>query len=59
MERSDDKTLHSGERIQKVENSHAGFAGYVWAISESTEKKLRVEKISGNVWTVPQQSFDR
>ena len=37
------KTLHSGERIQKVRDSHAGFAGYVWTEGKSARKKVRIK----------------
>ena len=38
------KNFHSGERIQKVADSSAGFTGYVWTEAESAKKKLRIQK---------------
>ena len=38
------KNFHSGERIQKVADSYAGFTGYVWTEAESAKKKLRTHK---------------
>ena len=39
------KNFHSsGEQIQKVADSCAGFTGYVWAEAVSGKKKLRVQK---------------
>ena len=46
------KKFHSGERIQKVADSSAGFTGYVWTEAESGRKeKVADSKISGYVWT--------
>ena len=33
------RVLHSGERIQKVADSHAGFTGYVWTEALPGKKK--------------------
>ena len=33
------KNFHSGERIQKVADSYAGFTGYVWTQTKSAKKK--------------------
>ena len=33
-------------------NSHE-FMGYVWTEGESEKKKLRIQKVSGYVWTGP------
>ena len=38
------KNFRSGERIQKVAGSYAGYTGYVWTEAESSKKKLRVQK---------------
>ena len=38
------KNFHSGERIQKVVDSYAGFTGYVWTEAVPGKKKLRIEK---------------
>ena len=44
--------FHSGERIQKVADSSAGFTGCVWTEAESARKeKVADSKISGHVWT--------
>ena len=36
--------FHSGERIQKVADSSAGFTGYVWKEAVSGKRKLRIQK---------------
>ena len=33
------KNFHSGERIQKVADSYAGFTGYVWTKAKTGKKK--------------------
>ena len=38
------KNFHSGERIQKVVDSYAGFTGYVRTEAVPGKKKLRIEK---------------
>ena len=38
------KYFHSGEWIQKVADSHAGFTGHVWTEAVSGKKKLRIQK---------------
>ena len=38
------KNFHSGEQIQKVADSYAGFTGYVWTEPASGKKKLRIRK---------------
>ena len=38
------KNFYSGEQIQKVEDSYAGFTGYVWTEPASEKKKLRIQK---------------
>ena len=38
------KNFHSGERIQNVADSYAGFSGYVWTEAMSGKKKLRIQK---------------
>ena len=38
------KNFHSGERIQKVADSHAGFTGYVWTEAVSGKILLRIKK---------------
>ena len=40
------QNFHSGERIQKVADSYAGFTGYVWTEALSGKEKLRVKKYS-------------
>ena len=50
------KNFHSGVRIQKVEDSYAGFTGSVWTVAVSRRKKLADSKISGYVWTGPNLS---
>ena len=37
---------HSGERIQNVTDSHAGFTRYLWTEAVSGKKKLRIQKYS-------------
>ena len=37
------KNFHSGERIQKVADSYAGFTGYVWTEVSSGKKKLGIQ----------------
>ena len=36
--------FHSGERIQEVSNSYAGFTGYVRTEAVSAKKKLRIPR---------------
>ena len=50
------KNFQSGVRIQKVEDSYAGFTGSVWTVAVSRRKKLGDSKISGYVWTGPNLS---
>ena len=50
------KNFHSGVRIQKVEDSYAGFTGSVWTVAVSRRKKLADSKISGYMWTGPNLS---
>ena len=38
------KIFHSGERIQKVTDSYAGFTRYVWTEAVSRKKKLQIQK---------------
>ena len=38
------KNFHSGERIQKVADSYAGFTRYVWTKAKSGKKKQRIKK---------------
>ena len=38
------KNFHSGEQIQKVADSYAGFTGYVWTDAPPGKKKLRIQK---------------
>ena len=38
------KNFHSGERVQKVVDSYAGFTGYVRTEAVPGKKKLRIEK---------------
>ena len=40
------KNVYSGEQIQKVEDSYAGFTRYVWTEPASGKKKLRIQKYS-------------
>ena len=40
------KNVYSGEQIHKVEDSYAGFTGYVWTEPASGKKKLRIQKYS-------------
>ena len=50
------KNFQSGVRIQKVEDSYAGFTESVWTVAVSRRKKLGDSKISGYVWTGPNLS---
>ena len=38
------KNFHSGERIQKVWDSYAGYTGYLWTEAESGKKQLRIQE---------------
>ena len=38
------KNFHSGERIQKVADSYAGFTGYMWTEAVSGKILLRIKK---------------
>ena len=51
------KNSHPGERIKKVADSFAGFAGYVWTEAESAKKKLRIQKYPGYVVDVAQEYY--
>ena len=51
------KNSHPGERIKKVADSFAGFAGYVWTEAESAKKQLRIQKYPGYVVDVAQEYY--
>ena len=53
------KNSHPGERIKKVADSYAGFAGYVWTEAESAKKKLRIQKYPDTLWMWPKNTIHR
>ena len=44
------KTFHSGEQIQNVANSSAGYIRYVWTIAVPGKKTLRTQKYPDTCW---------